>query len=146
MCLFSILCSAKTTNSKNNNNNTTNNNQLPPCLSSQLLPESASALKHPTPLMSAAVECLFLACMQLCACVRVSEEACRSPAEQTAARTMHTQEVGTESKKGHSARTAQYPQNSRLWCHFNNPQPRTPDHLSNNSLYSLSSQWTESGN
>lgn len=103
---------------------------------------------NPTPLMSAAVECLL---SRVCSSVRVCVK--RRPAGAMPsiqqARTMHTQEVRTGSKEGHTPPT-QHPQPSRLsGAILSNPSPLTtwaPSHLSNNSSYSFSSQWTESGN
>lgn len=124
MCLFSILCSAKQTHSKNNNNT---NNQLPPCLPSQLLPESASALK--TQLLSCRLlwRVFALACMQLRACVCQWRSAGAMQSIQQA-RTMHTQEVGTESKKGHTPHVTAPTTQPTLWCHFVNTPPPPPEH------------------
>lgn len=90
--------------------------------------------KNPTPLMSAAVECV---------CSRLYQ---RRPAGATAsiqqARTMHTQEVGMESEMECTPHVTAPTNQLTLWCHF----VWTPNRLSNNSSYSFSYWWTESGN
>lgn len=104
------------TNSKNN----TNNNQLPPCLPSQLLPESASALT--TQLLSCRL--LWSVCSDVFAAPCVSEETCGSHAEHTAS-SYYAHPRSRDGKHGatHSAVTAPTTQPT-LWCHFINPYHR----------------------
>lgn len=84
---------------------------------------------NPTPLTSAAVECLLL---RVCSSLSLSLSLCqRRPAGAMPsiqqARTMHTQEVGTESKEGHTP-PSQHPQPSRLsGAILSTPPP--PEHL-----------------
>ncbi len=102
--------------------------------------------KNPTPLMSAAVECV---CSRVYAalCVCVSEEACGSHAEHTASSYYaHPRSRDGKQEGAHTAHHSTHNPADSLVPFRQTPPTWTPDHLSNNSLYSLSSQWTESGN
>lgn len=115
--LYSALL--KPQNSKHNNNN-----QLPPCLPSQRLPESASALT--TQLLSCRLLCVF-ALMYAAPCTRVPEEAWRIHAKRTASSYYaHPWSREWNAKIGTHCTSHSTRYQPTLWCHF--MKPFTPKH------------------
>lgn len=137
MCLFSILCSAQTTKQQEQQQQ----QSAATMPSKPAVTGKCQCFNNPTPLMSAAVECLLSLCMQLRARVCQRRPGGAMPSVQQA-RTMHTQEVGMERKQWHTPHVSQHPHPADTLVPFHEtPHTWTPDHLSNNSSYSFSSLW-----
>lgn len=79
-----------------------------------------------------------------CACVCQRRPAGAMPSIQHA-RTMHTQEEGTESKKGHTRHVSSPTTQPTLWCHFNPRPPHTRPPQQQLIVQLLLPVWTESG-
>lgn len=117
MCLFSILCSAKTTKQQQQQQQ----QSAATMPSKPAVTGKCQCFNNPTPLVSVAVECVC-SLVYAAQCTRVPQEVWRSHAEHTASSYYaHPRKREDTLERAHAARLTAPTTQPTLWCHLIKP-------------------------